>query len=718
MKSLKLTLTYLAAGLTALSPVAMAAPQQASKQEVNDYLSQYVTGSNKTFNDLYSKNHSQFDQRSRSLIETWLEKYGNEKAPQIKATTIRDDKGQERLQITMTVSGETVTIAESNDPGYIMVNGQKINMEQTRDITGLFNELGKNNPDYKQMAAQLDQTTVPMTVHDGGLSAEQFVRLNPEQKVQYLMLLRKQMEAVEKVLNASAQVNARLFNSDKVYAYNNNEIVFKGSVWDLFRSASAHAKGESTDDLDSISNTQDPPAATSPQIVPDKPKAIIPPVMSPSADDKSNTARTTLPKSKMQNKKGAVIETDFSVPAVDPLGLGQTENASSYFGVDRAPAAVSKINLDWPVGRSCIVAGNIGIIKQSSGNKKCNPIVSIQDQELANQQKDPPIPKDVLANNKNCASKNNNSSFIACNPIVYGYSEKDELFCVDSKIKNFSTRATTMCNEKSDLSENCPAAEASMNLPGEQQRIYTPQCISQFRKILESYSKHNNKGADISSCFGKDEGDSVAAKDKHKKDKVLNTKACTDLFSAHMKAYNDLKARAKSVCAASNYISEFPGQPQACAALEKRVLALELYADAVSPVDGGKLNCKFGSTQRVDKCICKNGGYYDPNVEQNGNPCGDTAGGKTGKKKFCADKSTGIKSFLCEPKFWAGVGIGIGASVLACKTHLFGLCRKKTRTVTNTITNTIYVPTPVTPPATEGGSGTGGGTSGGVKGSQ
>jgi len=684
MKSLKLTLTYLAAGLTALSPVAMAAPQQASKQEVNDYLSYYVTGPNKTFNDLYSKNHSLFDQRSRSLIETWLEKYGNEKAPQVKATTVRDDKGQERLQITMKVSGETVTIAESNDPGYIMVNGQKINMEQTRDITGLFNELGKNNPDYKQMAAQLDQTTVPMTVHDGGLTAEQFVRLNPEQKVQYLMLLRKQMEAVEKVINGSVQSTASMMNSDKVYAYGNNGVVFKGSVWDLLGSAAAYAEQSAeSKDLNDLRGESTREQSSAPTPAPttreqtEKSSAAV--TQSDSVNQNTLPSGPTLAAEKNTKSgkgvKSAVIPTpDFTQP---PIGFGGTTNAIQYYGGDsRAPASISIENIGWPVGSSCIVAGNIGLIKNTNKHKSCNPILTSEDQQLADKQKQPTIPKDVFKNNQTCANQTKNSKSVACNPIIYGYNTKDELFCVSSKAANFSTQATEMCNSQSPLNEECAAAPSN----GGDSRAYTKQCLGQFRNLLESYYKHNNKNADISSCF--DSGNRI------KKDAKNNNQNCLDLFKTQMGVYNDLKLRAKYVCSASNAISKFPGQKEACDALGKRVLALELYADSVSP-DGGTTTHPVSPTNPI----------------------------KHGKKKFCDNSSTGIKSFLCEPKFWAGVGIGIGASVLACKTHMFGLCRKKTRTVTNTLTNTIYVPTPIVvpPPATEGGSGTGSGTSGGVR---
>lgn len=620
MKSLKFSLTYLAAGLTALSPVAMAAPQQASKQEVNDYLAQYVNGP-KTFNDLYSKNHSQFDQRSRSLIETWLEKYGNEKAPQIKASTVRDDKGQEKLQITMTVSGESVTIAESNEPGYITVNGQKVSIEQTRNITALFNEMGKNNPDYKQMANDLDNTTVPMTTHADGLNAEQFSQLNPEQKAEYLLLLRKEMEAAEKVLNASAEVHASILNSDKVYAYHNNEVVFKGSLWDLLSASTAQAGGKGA--------------------------------------------------------KKADIKPDFSPVGDDPVGLGTADNAAPYFGASRGPATVGKENLGWPVGSSCIVAGNVGLIKiRSDKRKSCNPIISDTDQKLADRQKQPPIPKEIFQNNRNCANQNsNNGNYVACNPIIYGYDKGDKLFCVDSKAANFSTKATEMCNAKSPLSENCPAAVSN----DDGTKAYTKECLSQFRRILESYYKHNNKTADIGSCFD--------ANNNIKKDAKNNNQNCKELFRTQIDVYNDLKTRAKYICSSNNAISEFPGQKEACLALEKRVLDLQLYADSVTGGDSD------------------NGNHHTVTP----------APSKPGKKKFCDNSAKGIKSFLCSSKFWTGVAVGVGASVLACKTHMFGLCRKKT--VTNTITNTIYVPTPVTtlPPATEGGSGSGSGTSGGVR---
>ncbi len=626
MKSLKLSLTYLAAGLTALSPVAMAAPQQASKQEINEYLAQYVN-SPKTFNELYSKNHSLFDQRSRSLIETWLEKYGNEKAPQIKSTTVRDDKGQEKLQITMTVSGETITIAESNEPGFITVNGQKISLEQTKNITSLFNEMGKNNPEYKQSGSDLDNLTVPMTSHPDGLNAEQFSQLKPEQKAEYLLLLRKEMEAAEKVLNGSMQTTASSAFTDKVYAYENHNVIFKGSIWDLLSSSAAYAKTKGT------------------------------------KSKKTDSAPT------------------FDYPAEDPIGIGTDDNAGNYFGVSRSPASVGKENLGWPVGSSCIVAGNIGLIKiRSDKRKSCNPIVSDSDQKLADRQKQPPIPKEVFQNNRSCANQNSrNDNYVACNPIIYGYDINDKLFCVDSKAPNFSTQATEMCNSKSPLSDDCPAAAS--NRDGT--KAYTKECLSQFRRILESYYKHNNKTTDISSCFD--------ANNNIKKDAKNNNQNCIDLFNAQINVYNDLKTRAKYVCSPNNAISEFPGQKEACLALEKRVLDLQLYADSV----GGSGN--DGHTTVVPT--------FKPT-----NPS---------KKKFCDNSSKGIKSFLCSSKFWTGVAVGVGASVLACKTHLFGMCRKKTvtNTITNTITKTIYVPTPVTtlPPATEGGSGTGSGTSGGVR---
>ncbi len=197
------------------------------------------------------------------------------------------------------------------------------------------------------------------------------------------------------------------------------------------------------------------------------------------------------------------------------------------------------------------------------------------------------------------------SSAVACNPLVYGYKESGETYCV-SREPDILRFATNNCNDQSKLRKDDPLMQAQDS-----------------KRIIESYMKQM-KGKNVNLKL--DEQGRISPQQYAEISQYL-TELNGYIQSAAQKCSQQPLASIKETRI---------DQDDACNKLMQRATALQTFA-------GGGDNCSAempGSVNQNGKCVCPKGSRQQTKTE-NGN-----------RTKMCVATAPGQCRFFCNAGRW------------------------------------------------------------------
>lgn len=206
MKRFKLSLSLLASGLMAYSPVTMAAINTQQKTQMNSLIKEF---SKSSFREIYNKYGLLIDAPSRGYFEKWLKNYGPEKIESIQIQPFKGAKNQEMYRVIMAFGGTSMiaTIDPSN-PNELEINGAKFNAWELQNAETLFKRLGAKDAKIAAIGKQLGATQAPAPQKMAVPKFPEFTKLTPDQKVQYFMMQKLIQESAEKVQNSMTTAQA------------------------------------------------------------------------------------------------------------------------------------------------------------------------------------------------------------------------------------------------------------------------------------------------------------------------------------------------------------------------------------------------------------------------------------------------------------------------------------------------------------------------------
>lgn len=199
MRSFKLAVTFLSAGLMAYSPVTWASMNLEQKAVFNRSLKQGTSG---TYNDLYNRSAHTLTPASQGLMEAWLKNFGQQKLPQPQAQIIKDKNGKEQVKVILNQGGKTVTMTFSpENKNSVNINGVNLHISEARDLTVVLAKLASKDSSLRPLARAITNNPPTVSKKWQGLTAKQIMKLKPLQRVQYFSHLRESVEAAQKVLD-------------------------------------------------------------------------------------------------------------------------------------------------------------------------------------------------------------------------------------------------------------------------------------------------------------------------------------------------------------------------------------------------------------------------------------------------------------------------------------------------------------------------------------
>lgn len=199
MKTWKFTLAFFAASLMANSPLVYAATDANVKREYNQFLKNQVLAEGATLNSFYSSTRNYMDSQSQAITEAWLENFGTDNMPKVESQMIKDKNGRETLKLIISKEGVTGNITISEDDDYATINGQKFYYLEAANLSTVVNRLAANDSTYKALALEMNAQKKPASSAYDVLTLEQFMKLKPIKKVEYLSLYRGVLEAAQRV---------------------------------------------------------------------------------------------------------------------------------------------------------------------------------------------------------------------------------------------------------------------------------------------------------------------------------------------------------------------------------------------------------------------------------------------------------------------------------------------------------------------------------------
>lgn len=202
------------------SPLAMAATDANVKREYNQFLKNQVLAEGTTLNSFYSNTRNYMDSQSQAIAEAWLENLGSGPMPKVESQVIKDKNGFDTLKLIISKEGVTGTIMIHEDDDYATINGQKFHYLEAGNISTVVNRLASNDSTYKAMALEINAQTKPRASAYDVLTLEQFMKLKPIKKVEYLSLYRGVLEAAQRV-NFTRYGAMNESESEQNYASNN-----------------------------------------------------------------------------------------------------------------------------------------------------------------------------------------------------------------------------------------------------------------------------------------------------------------------------------------------------------------------------------------------------------------------------------------------------------------------------------------------------------------
>ncbi len=197
-KTFKAFVAYTTSASLFYSSVASAAISAESKANLNSVI-QDLRQSN--YREIYQSSNYLMDQKSKGLIEKYLEQSGNKKIESIRVEPLSGKGNEDKIRFLITIEGTTVTfIYNDKTPDIYEIDGVKIPLWELGSLETVFHKLGKNNGRYAEMA-KVASASSSQPKSDASDLAAGIMQYPPEQRFDYLMQMRLTMESADKVLH-------------------------------------------------------------------------------------------------------------------------------------------------------------------------------------------------------------------------------------------------------------------------------------------------------------------------------------------------------------------------------------------------------------------------------------------------------------------------------------------------------------------------------------
>ncbi len=194
-------LAFVSAFSMVMSPVAQGAQAANQAQEFKTILESYKTPKVKTYGELWQNMRLRFGPKVRHKLDQWAFSMRNEKLPNVTYSSFIDKDGQEKLRMHLSQNGKTDTITFNNsEKKAFTINNVAISPTEVKDMDAIAFAMISRDEKYGRMAINsptFDQrrpASSPML-----LTAQEFFKLKPKQRVKYMQKLSEVADSVEQI---------------------------------------------------------------------------------------------------------------------------------------------------------------------------------------------------------------------------------------------------------------------------------------------------------------------------------------------------------------------------------------------------------------------------------------------------------------------------------------------------------------------------------------
>lgn len=219
-------LKNLAAGISVvtmcIAPVAEGAAASNQKKLINQYLKETgLTTKKMTVGEYWRMVRHVYPDHLQSQMDQWVALNRNQMMPSIEASTFKDSNGNEQVRLTLTKDGQTMNLNFTGDEeNPLKVNGvpvQKKELLNYNSFNALAGKLAKQDPMINKSLKTGKQKPLG---NDFVLSYKEYVKLSARQKAEYMIRMRRAMEAAQRVYTAIYGAQAmNEFNSSNKYEF-------------------------------------------------------------------------------------------------------------------------------------------------------------------------------------------------------------------------------------------------------------------------------------------------------------------------------------------------------------------------------------------------------------------------------------------------------------------------------------------------------------------
>ncbi|WP_413612175.1 hypothetical protein [Bdellovibrio sp. HCB-110] len=203
-----------------ISPIAEGAAAASQKKLINQYLKETgLTTKKLTVGEYWGMVRHVYPDKLQTQMDEWVRLNRNELMPSIEATSFKDAEGNEQVRLTLTKDGQSATLTFTGDEDKpLKVNSVSFSKKELMNYNN-FNDiaakLAKQDP---AIAKSLKTGKLARVSKNSVLSWDEYKKLSPRQRAEYMVRMRMAMEAADKVLQVRNKYRAS-YSPDNKYEY-------------------------------------------------------------------------------------------------------------------------------------------------------------------------------------------------------------------------------------------------------------------------------------------------------------------------------------------------------------------------------------------------------------------------------------------------------------------------------------------------------------------
>ncbi|MGZ3744076.1 MAG: hypothetical protein ACXVB1_15855 [Pseudobdellovibrionaceae bacterium] len=174
---------------------------QVDKKSIQEFLK--YSGLNKkhlTIGEFHSKMRPYYPKTLRDQMDQWAQIHRNEFMPEVEATTYKDSDGKERVRLILTQDGMTVTASYNpdNNAKFVKLNNVYLTKDDMKFHEQAIRKIVLGDKGIKSAVMKAPKSS---RMHASvALSYEEFSRLTPRQRAEYLVRLRYVLQDAQQVM--------------------------------------------------------------------------------------------------------------------------------------------------------------------------------------------------------------------------------------------------------------------------------------------------------------------------------------------------------------------------------------------------------------------------------------------------------------------------------------------------------------------------------------